>query len=510
MSRMVRPAVPAAMFAVAAIVLSPAMARPQNTSSPSPSPGAQIYADTCSGCHGANLSGGRGPSLIAALAQRSDDQLVQTITKGVPGTEMPAFGQIFSADQIKQVVSHLHTAATSAAGASTKTVDPDKQVVQSEKQTFRIDVVARGLELPWGMVFLPDGRMLVSERPGRLRIIGKDGKLSDPIKGVPATYVWQDAGFLDIALHPDYKRNGWIYLGYTDAIGGALTPDVSTDPATGKEIVRKPPSMTVIIRGKINAQNEWTDTQEIYRAPAAIYSEDTSHYGLRFMFDKQGHLFYTLGERGDMSNAQKLDNPLGKIHRINDDGSVPSDNPFVKTPGADATIWTYGNRHPQGLAIDRRTGIFWEAEHGPVGGDEINIIEPGKNYGWGVISMGKWPGIAKTSAPGMEQPIAYYTPAIAPSGIHFYTGNRYPGWTDSLFVAGLVGKQLRRLEIKGRQIVSQEVVIGNFGRIRTVITGPDGLLYLLLQDPAGGNGKPAPGTTPPGMVVRLVPLPPSG
>jgi aldose sugar dehydrogenase len=206
-----------------------------------------------------------------------------------------------------------------------------------------------------------------------------------------------------------------------------------------------------------------------------------------------------------MTNAQNLSNPLGKIHRINDDGSIPQDNPFVNTPNAMPSIWSYGHRNPQGLAWDP-SGRLWESEHGPNGGDEINIIEKGKNYGWGVITMGVQPGITERSHAGMEQPIVYYTPTIAPSAMIFYTGSKYPGWKDDLFVAALAGQQLRRLEIRGRQVVHQEPVFQQFGRVRSVTIGPDGLMYLLLQNPTGaGTGLGLAASTP-GMVIRLVPV----
>ena len=258
--------------------------------------------------------------------------------------------------------------------------------------------------------------------------------------------------------------------------------------------------MTTIVRGKIGKDNTWTDQQVIFRAPVELFTDNNTHFGSRFTFDRQGHLFYTIGERGVPANAQDLGNPLGKIHRVNDDGSVPKDNPFVNRAGALPTIWSYGHRNPQGLAWDS-SGRLWESEHGPQGGDEINVIEPGKNYGWGVITMGVQPGITKRSEPGMEQPIVYYTPTIAPSGMTFYTGSRYPGWKDHLFVSALAGQQLRRLEIKDRQVTAQEVLFNQFGRVHDVIQGPDGLLYVTLQLP----GQVMSASTP-GMVARLVPL----
>ena len=263
--------------------------------------------------------------------------------------------------------------------------------------------------------------------------------------------------------------------------------------------------MTVMIRGRLNANNEWVDTQTLFRAPASLYTSSVIHYGSRFLFDGKGHLYFTLGERGEMTNAQDLATPLGKIHRVNDDGSIPADNPFVHTRGAIPSIWTLGHRNPQGLAIDPVTGLLWESEHGPTGGDEINLIEKGKNYGWGVVTMGVQPGITRRSEAGMVQPVVYYTPAIAPSGILFYTGDRYPAWKNNLFVTGLVGQSLRRLEIKGRQVVSQEVLFQQFGRVRAVATGPDGLLYVLLQDPTGPGTNVGLSAATPGRLVRLVP-----
>ncbi|HET7695700.1 MAG TPA: PQQ-dependent sugar dehydrogenase [Vicinamibacterales bacterium] len=410
-------------------------------------------------------------------------------------------------------------AAQPAANLKDKPVfvpDPDNQIIKSEKQTFRIEVVTPGLETPWALAFLPDGRLLVTERPGRLRIIEKGKLRPDPVQGTPKVWERQDAGMLDVAVHPQYARNGWIYLAYTEVVPGyvapppapAPPPDPSADPAArgrGRGGPPSPPSMTVFVRGKIDRNNRWVDEHVLYRAPAELYTPSGSHYGARFLFDKAGHVFYSLGERGDMANAQDLSKPLGKIHRVNDDGSIPKDNPFVNTPNAVPSIWSYGHRNPQGLAWDP-SGLLWESEHGPNGGDEINIIEKGKNYGWGVVTMGVQSGITERSRPGMEPPIVYYTPTIAPSGMVFYTGSKYPGWKNDLFVAALAGQQLRRLEIRGREVVHQEAVFQQFGRVRSVTTGPDGLMYLLLQNPTGaGTGLSLAASTP-GMVIRLVPV----
>jgi glucose/arabinose dehydrogenase len=373
--------------------------------------------------------------------------------------------------------------------------DPGPQLVTSERQTFRIEVLASGLETPWGLAFLPDGRLLVTERPGRLRIVEKGTLLPGAVQGTPIVWERQDGGMLDVAVHPQYAKNGWIYLAYTEVLPGYVPPP-SPPPS--------PPSMTVFVRGRIDKSARWVDEQVLYRAPAALYTSSGAHYGTRFLFDRAGHLFYTLGDRGDMSTAQDLSKPLGKLHRVNDDGSVPKDNPFVTTPNAVPSIWSYGHRNPQGLALDA-TGRLWASEHGPNGGDEINLIEKGKNYGWAVVTMGTQSGITERAREGMEPPVVSYTPTIAPSAMLFYTGSRYPGWHDNLFVAALAGQQLRRLEIRGRDVVHQEAVLEKRGRVRAVAIGPDGLIYALLQSPTGaGTGLSLAASTP-GMVIRLVP-----
>ena len=380
---------------------------------------------------------------------------------------------------------------------------PDNQIVKSERQTFRIEVVTAGLETPWGLAFLPDGRLLVTERPGRLRLIDNGTLLPEPVQGTPKVWERQDAGMLDVAVHPQYARNGWIYLAYAEVVPGYVAPPPPSPPAQAPS----PPSMTVFVRGKIDSANRWVEQQVLYRAPASLYTSSGAHYGTRFLFDQAGHLFYTLGDRGDMAAAQSLSSPLGKIHRVNDDGSTPQDNPFVNTPNAVPSIWSYGHRNPQGLAWDAE-GRLWSSEHGPNGGDEINIIEKGKNYGWAAITMGVQTGITERSREGMEQPIVSYTPTIGPSGIAFYSGAAYPGWKNQLFVAALAGQQLRRLEIRGRQVVHQEAVLQQLGRVRALTTGPDGLLYVLVQSPTGaGTGLGLAASTP-GMVIRLRPQQP--
>jgi glucose/arabinose dehydrogenase len=298
-------------------------------------------------------------------------------------------------------------------------------------------------------------------------------------------------------VHPDYARNGWIYLSYAEP-----GPDNT--------------SMTTICRGRIK-DGRWVDQQVLYHAPPALFYPTNVHYGSRFIFDKHGHLFYSIGERGHESDAQDLSLPTGKVHRVNDDGTVPRDNPFAGRAGALGSIWSYGHRNPQGFAFHPVTGKLWSAEHGPVGGDELNRIEPGHNYGWPLVTSGKSfpqrssaaaaatgtatpdPPPPPTAREGMDSPIVQWTPSIAPSGIAFYTGTRFPDWSNSLFVTGLVGEALRRLETRGDEVVHEEVLFKGFGRVRQVVVGPDGDLYVALNIP----GIRLSDSTP-GIIVRLV------
>ena len=479
-------------------------------------PSAQKFTEVCSGCHGTTAAAGpRAPSLLAdTFTHGSDDEsIAKNIHDGFLEKGMPPFKDAMTDQEIWQMVAYLRTQTANIKGKPQYVPDPDGQVITSEKQTFKMEILARNLETPWGLAFLPDGRLLITERPGRLRIV-QDGKLlPDPVKGTPKVWEKQDGGLLDVEVHPQYARNGWIYLSYSETLPGyvAPPPPPPADPAAtppppqgggrGRGGPPDPPSMTVIVRGKINKNNEWVEEQVLFRAPADIYNSANAHYGSRFVFDKENHLFFSLGEKQQMQNAQDLGKPTGKIHRVNDDGTVPKDNPFVNKPGALPSIWSYGHRNPQGLAWDPVTGKLWESEHGPTGGDEINVIEPGHNYGWGIATMGVQPGITKRTEPGMDDPIVYYTPTIAPSGIAFYTGDKYPAWKNNLFVSALAGQQLRRLEISGDKVVHQEAVFNQFGRVHDVIVGPDGLLYVTLQLP----GQVLSQSTP-GMVARLVPV----
>ena len=482
-------------------------------------PMAAKYTEMCSSCHGTSTAKGPvGPSLFDDEWAHGgdDDSIVKSIKSGYPEKGMPSFDGQFTDPELWQMVAYIHTQAANLKEKPVFVADPDGQIVKSEKQAFKIEVVARNLETPWALAFLPDGRLLITERPGRIRIVGKDGKVEpEPVKGLPKVWEKQDGGLFDVEVHPDYAKagNGWIYISYSEPLAG-WTPPPPPDPSAappapapgqggggrGRGPSNDPPSMTVIMRGRLK-NNEFVDQHVLFRAPKELYSQTNAHYGSRFIFDKQNHLFFTLGEKQQMANAQDLSVATGKIHRINDDGTVPKDNPYVGQANVIQSIWSYGHRNPQGLAWDPVTGQLWESEHGPSGGDEINIIQPKHNYGWGVATKGVQPGITKNTEPGMDDPIRYWTPSVAPSGIVFYSGSKYPGWKNNLFVSCLAGQQLKRLEIKDGTVLHEEQVFNQFGRVHDVIQGPDGYLYVTLQLP----GQVLSASTP-GMVARLIPV----
>lgn len=455
----------------------------------------EIFNTTCSGCHGNTLApGAKAKSLFTKdyLDSHSDAQIATAVAEGA-GIPNHNFQNLFSPDEISQMPAYLRIVSGNLNRKFGPVPDINGKVFTSQKQTFRVETLAKGLDQPWGAAFLPDGRMIFTERAGRLRFLDKDGKLSAPVKGTPTVFVRQDGGLFDVALHPDYARNGWIYLSYS-----SVPPGYQVQPGQDKAPNLSAPTMTYLVRGKVNARNEWVDQQALFSPPADTFRTSADHYGSRFLFDRTGHFFWSMGERHDMQMSQNLASPLGKIHRLNDDGTVPADNPFIHTPGALGSIWSYGHRNPEGLAFDPATGLLWETEHGPTGGDEVNIIEPGKDYGWGVATKGLEPGIFRTSATGMTDPITFFNPSIGPGGITFYTGDRYPGWKGNLFITGMVGQTLIRMEIKDRAITSQERLFDGYGRVREVLQGPDGLLYVLLQN---RNGDPVGGS-----IVRLVPV----
>jgi glucose/arabinose dehydrogenase len=341
----------------------------------------------------------------------------------------------------------------------------------SAKADFTVETMAVGLEHPWSLAFLPDGRQLITERPGRLRILGQNGKLSDPVAGVPEVLAVGQGGLLDVALAPDFATSRRIYFSYAEPRGAVN----GTAVAHGR-----------LAESKGTARLE--DVTVIFRMEPA--RGGGFHFGARIAFARDGNLFVTLGERQAMHPSQDLSGHLGKVVRIRPDGSVPPDNPFVNKEGARPEIWSYGHRNPQAAAIHPVTGKLWEIEHGARGGDEINIPEAGKNYGWPVIAYGRHYSGATIGEgnrkEGMEQPIYYWDPSIAPSGMAFYTGDAFPNWRGNLFVGALVLRHLQRLELDGEKVVNEERLLVGLGeRIRDVRQAPDGTLWVLTDSRSG-------------------------
>jgi len=339
----------------------------------------------------------------------------------------------------------------------------DNELKKPEEMLVSAELIVDGLQIPWGMVFLPDGSMLITEKSGEI-IHYKEGEKT-PINNVPAVYLRGQGGLLDIELHPSYEENGWIYLSYSSEEG---------DDKGGN---------TAIARARL-AGNSLTDIEVLYKAtPNTTRGQ---HFGSRLEFDNDGFLYFTIGERGDRDvNPQDLTRDGGKVYRINDDGSIPNDNPFVNEQGAKAAIYTYGNRNPQGMLKHPETGEIWIHEHGPRGGDEINIVKKGANYGWPVITYGinysGTPITDKTEMEGMEQPIHYWVPSIAPSGMTFVTSDVYPEWKGDLLVGSLSFQYLERLEMEGEKVTYREKLLEDIGRVRNVRQGPDGYIYVAVE-----------------------------
>ncbi|MBK8743141.1 MAG: PQQ-dependent sugar dehydrogenase [Betaproteobacteria bacterium] len=341
-----------------------------------------------------------------------------------------------------------------------------KLLRRMEMQGLRPVTVASGLDNPWALAFLPDGRMLVTERIGRMRLVARDGALSAPLRGLPPVFAQGEGGLMDVALDPQFAKNGKVYWSYSE-------PDAAGTAG----------SSTAVASGRLAGMGI-EDVMVIFRQ--AVKVDNSSHYGSRLLFAPDGRLFVSLGDRSRRDEAQDMTSSHGKILRMETDGRAPPDNPHVQTAGALPQVWTLGHRNVQGLAIDPVTGALWASEHGPQGGDELNLIERGRNYGWPVITYGcEYASCARigegTPKDGMEQPVVQWSPqAIAPTGMVFLTSDRYPGWKGDLFIGMLQGRAVLRLKLEGQKVVEQErLLTGLMDRVRDVRQGPDGWLYIL-------------------------------
>jgi glucose/arabinose dehydrogenase len=359
-----------------------------------------------------------------------------------------------------------------------------QDIHRTAQHAYRVVTVADGLVNPWSIAFLPGGDMLVTERPGRLRIVRNGELLPDPVPGVPEVFARGQGGLLDVVPHPDFAANRLLYITYSKPRG-------------------EDQSATALIRGRFE-NDRLSGVEELWVAQ----SRGRGHYGSRIVFDGNGHVFVTAGDRqvpprGDLEAhpAQDPSNHHGVVVRLNEDGSVPADNPFVGQAGHLDDLWSFGHRNPQGLAMDPATGDLWSTEHGPQGGDELNLIQPGLNYGWPVVGYGVNYGSGArihdaTMREGMENPLHVWVPSIGTSGLMFYTGEAFPEWQGDLFAGGLSGERIDRIEMDGQNVVVAETVLHGMGRIRDVRQGPDGYIYVAI-DHRGGN---------PTAVVRLEPV----
>ena len=432
------------------------------------------YKQYCSSCHGEQMF---------AFADRQwkygkdKKSLLNSISNGFIDAGMPKWEGVLSHSEIEELADYILTGIEHVEKFGFEKVTIESDTFETTDLTFRIDSVAWGLTNPWGMVVLPDGRLLVTEKEGILYAVDEKGQ-KQIVDGVPKVRNDVQGGLLDIILHPEYEKNNWLYISYSDL-----------EIKEGKEI-----SGTAIDRYTFS-NNKLTEKLEIFRGRP--YTKEKWHYGSRMVFDDQGYLFFTASDRAIQNeNPQTLKNPKGKIHRVLDNGRIPEDNPFVGEDGAIASIYSYGHRNPQGLVFDYDTNRLWSHEHGPRGGDELNLIKEGVNYGWPIISYGiNYDGTTftnLTSKEGMEQPVHYWVPSIAPCGMAMISSDKYPHWKGDILIGSLRYNYLHRCKMDGEEVIDEEPLMKNIGRLRNVIQGSDGYIYFSTENP--------------GYVYKLIPI----
>lgn len=422
----------------------------------------QLYQTHCAVCHGNRGQGGLGGPLLGEQWDHAptDEARARVIREGLPQLGMQAFDDVLDEKEIRSLVIYMRELQTLAARQPPR---PDPEGIhRTERQTFRVETVAENPARMWGLAFMPDGRYLVTEIDGPVRFISPDGELQPPIAHTPSVVRRGQGGMLDVALDPDYAENGWIYLVYAHG--------------------ENRNAITSLVRGRVR-DNQWRDEQVLFRAQPEHRSPSGVHFGSRIVFH-DGHIYFAIGDRGAKKRAQDLDRPNGKIFRLHPDGRVPRDNPFPdQTPYP--AIWSLGHRNPQGMAVRPGTDEIWSTEHGPRGGDELNLVQKGKNYGWPKVTFGMnyngTPITEHTHLPGIEPPLWHWTPSIAVCGMAFVDGDQYPDWKGDLFVGGLRSQVLERLRLGDDGLREREVVLQGLGRVRDVKSSPDGFLHLILE-----------------------------
>lgn len=430
------------------------------------------YANFCAGCHWEDLSWFDEQKWKHG---NSEGDIFTSIRTGYPDFGMPGYSETFSEVEMRNLAKYMYL-KLNLEEEQPRDFGEKEGLFLTEKVKLRPDTVISGLEVPWGLAFLPDGDMIVNERDGKMLRYNKDGKLIAEIKGLPEIHPHGQGGLMDIRLHPQYETNGWIYFAYSFKIKNS-----------------EEGWNTALMRAKLD-NNTLINKELLFEGTPG--SNRGVHFGCKITFDGKGHVFFGIGDRGYMERAQLLNNDCGKVHRLMEDGSIPEDNPFVNMTGARPSIWSFGHRNPQGLVISPFDGKLWESEHGPKGGDELNQPQPGKNYGWPKISYGiNYDGTIltpNTTLAGMEQPVTYWVPSIAPCGMTFVTGDRYPDWEGNILIGSLRFRNLVRVELKNDKVTHQEELVNNVGRVRNVEMSPDGYVYIAVEHP--------------GMVIRLVPV----
>lgn len=431
------------------------------------------YGQYCGGCHGEKMD-----MFVDRQWKHgyTRDALFKAVKHGYLEEGMPAFDSAFTDSEIYELADYMLDGIKRF-----KTFEfadaPKSNKFKGGGLTVKLDTIVSGVQSVWAIAFLPNGELLITEKHGTLYRVDKNKK-KVAVKGSPVVFDANQGGLLDVILHPQYKSNGFIYLSYS-----AIREE------GGKKL-----GSTAIMRARLDG-NELKDQKVIFEAYP--FTAMRHHYGSRMVFGKDGMLYFSVGERGNEKEfPQNLDNDMGKIHRLKDDGTVPDDNPFVNTPGARASIWSYGHRNPQGLTIHPLTGEIWSHEHGPRGGDEINIVKKAANYGWPVITYGiNYNGKIisnKTAQEGMEQPVQYWIPSIGPCGMTFVTTKKYKGWENQLLSGSLRFKYLNISYLDGIKVTKEDKLLKNIGRMRDVRVGPDGFIYVAVEEP--------------GAVFRLVPV----
>jgi glucose/arabinose dehydrogenase len=483
----------------------------------------RIWANNCASCHGDRGQGGGAgtPSLLtrALFDQIYDKPFYDAIKDGVPEMGMEAFGASLSETEIWGLVVHIRELQFRALRNELRAPKAENGVIKTQRENYRIETVIdtdQGLRTPWAIAWLPDGATLVTNRSGTVTVFDRDGKRIGNIQNLPQAQEFGQGGMMEVAVHPDYSKNGWIYLGFSEA-----------SPGGG------PGTLTRIVRGKLDRNGgelRWTNQQNIWQADPKFYTRAGVHFGTRIVFDGKGHLFFAIGDRGNMRSAQDRQTPNGTIFRLNEDGSLPKDNPFPDAPA----VWSYGHRNPQGLTFDLE-GNLWATEHGPRGGDELNHIVRGANYGWPEFGFSinyndqpfhtPWPRNGQDFA----MPVLRWIPSIAACGLDVARGSAFPNWRGDLLAGGLAGETIERVRVRkagssgasrsdepgsaamasvrdlyetlpapynpvmatGFEVVETEAIFSGHGRVRDVRVGPDGFVYVVLNSPD--------------KVVRLVP-----